>query len=347
MGQRLVAGSVCILAAVVAFQNCTRADFSANPLQFQRTAQSSEDLADSGNGRPYSGKVYAFRDGSCADSAATARIEIAADGSAWLTHDNCQPMTPPASLASNEFSFGANGETLTYRNQTFLYVPQSTGAPSLNQKSTKAVSSAATVVSSPFATLPTAGDTVVVFVLLKSTGSGAAVTFTITDNNGNAYASACDSAGPVSGAPGDYLVGQLFYAKNVSVNQASFAVTLAASASSQITLIAASVSGLDPHFPLDQAAAGTGQSYNPMTPWTATTSTAQQFVASLFVTSGGMGGIFNRDPDQLVLEENSCCGAGPYGSTDYKIQTSSQPQRGYWAHDGGDYDYRACVATFK
>lgn len=295
-----------------------------------------------GNGRPYGGKPYVNRDQVCDDQDVTAKIMVHSPSSAQMVRDNCRALNPVIELGAGEFAVDSVAETVTYANRVFRSAD--VGPVAVANRSVKSSSDSTSALSTVFSNKPKSGSSIVVYVLFDSVNPLNLLASEVSDTNGNIYREACSSVGP---HPSGNFGALIFYSNNVRSEAPTFAVTIQASSLARFTVHAVEVSGLETSPSLDIFASASGAVFTPTVASTQTPSSAAQFVTGVFAVPGGMGGV-NREPDQSPVEDSVCCGTGPYGAADYKIQnTPAAPPRFSWWHDAGSTPYRACLATFR
>jgi len=110
----ILAVAAAVLLALAPFQNCSNSVKLRGPAPGPGTR-----LEATGNGQPYEGKPYVFRDVQCPDlSDVHAVIKIRGPGDAALVRDHCEYLPEPIPLSSTDYSIDSS-DVLRYGTRDF------------------------------------------------------------------------------------------------------------------------------------------------------------------------------------------------------------------------------------
>jgi hypothetical protein len=102
---------------ILGFQNCSSTN---SPVSFTADTVKFNSQVDSGT--PYEGKIYALVGNLCADGTEIhSQILLSSSTQAQLNRENCQNIAP-VPLTSNDFAIDRASDTLTYQNQSYVFI---------------------------------------------------------------------------------------------------------------------------------------------------------------------------------------------------------------------------------
>lgn len=221
------------------------------------------------------------------------------------------------------------------------FMPILKGPPTaINQTSHYKGATAATH-QTTFATLPKAGNTIVVAYYTWRSGAHTVNASGITDNNGNTYEIGCKR---------DYTYGTdrfsvgVFYAKNIKVTAGTFTVTITPTASSELSFRAVEYTGLDPVAPLDYGTSNTG-SVSPVNSGSLNTTAAHTLLVGVvdLQTTGGQALTPTNSFSDLGTTNS---GTNPMGGMATRIVTAKGSYAATWTLSPTS-NWGSCIAAFK
>ena len=210
------------------------------------------------------------------------------------------------------------------------------------------IASAANVgsLATSFASLPSAGNMIV--VLVSAWRSSAANISSVTDNQGNTYTKAIDR----NGGNGGLSEASIWYCASIGSPSGIHTITTNATAGvdNYIVVIASEVSGQDTSAPLDAStSAAISTTGDVATGTTGTLSQANEIVFIAASVSGSSSNITIDTPamyTRIGVQQDSNTYIGFEGS--YKIVAATTAVVGQWSHDNtGQDEASGVIATFK